>query len=205
MYLSIPALFVVGLLNAQTMATLCIVIGAKLWFDIDTGRWSQSYFATTLPSFNTLRLAFMFFVGSYIYLQRERFRWSSHIAIALVVALFATYGMKMLQLIYFIVVPYLTFYLGQATLHSSLLNFSRFGDFSYGLYLYGFLAQQIVVQIWLTQFGSLPRMSALLVFSLALAFALLTASWFLVEKRFAGSVPTGRKLKSVPVSNRAPS
>jgi peptidoglycan/LPS O-acetylase OafA/YrhL len=202
MYLSIPALFVVGLLNAQTVATLCIVIGAKLWFDLDTGRWSQSYFASTLPSFNTLRLAFMFFVGSYIYLQRERFRWSSHIAIALVIALFATYGMKIQQLVYLIVVPYLTFYLGQAKLHRNLLNFSRFGDFSYGLYLYGFLAQQIVVQLWITYFGGVPRMSALLVCSLVLAFAFAAASWFLVEKRFGGNTPTKRKLKSVPVTRQ---
>jgi peptidoglycan/LPS O-acetylase OafA/YrhL len=202
MYLSIPALFVVGLLNAQTVATLCIVIGAKLWFDLDTNRWSQSYFASTLPSFNTLRLAFMFFVGSYIYLQRDRFRWSSHVAIALTVALFLTYGTKIQQLIYLIVVPYLTFYLGQAKLHQTLLNFSRFGDFSYGLYLYGFLAQQIVVQLWLTFFGGLPRMSSLLVCSLALSLALAAASWFLVERRFGVASPIKRKLKSVPVAQR---
>jgi peptidoglycan/LPS O-acetylase OafA/YrhL len=44
MYFSIPALFVVGFLNAQTVATMCIVIGAKVWFDLDSGRWAQSYF-----------------------------------------------------------------------------------------------------------------------------------------------------------------
>jgi peptidoglycan/LPS O-acetylase OafA/YrhL len=202
MYLSIPALFVVGLLNAQTVATLCIVVGAKLWFDLDSGHWNQSFFASTLPSFNTLRLAFMFFVGSYIYLQRERFRWSSHIAIALVVALFLTYGMKIQQLVYLIVVPYLTFYLGQAKLHRKLLNFSRYGDFSYGLYLYGFLAQQIVVQLWLTHVGSLPRMLVLLPLSLALAFAFAAASWYFVERRFGGGAPIKRHLKSVPTATQ---
>ncbi len=202
MYLSIPALFVVGLLNAQTVATLGIVLGAKLWFDLDSGNWNLSYFASTLPSFNTLRLVFMFFVGSYIYLQRERFRWSSHIALALVIALFLTYGMKIQQLVYLIAVPYLTFYLGQAKLHHKLLNFSRFGDFSYGLYLYGFLAQQIVVQLWLTHVGSLPRMLVLLPLSLALAFTFAAASWFLVERRFGGGAPLKRHLKSVPSARR---
>jgi peptidoglycan/LPS O-acetylase OafA/YrhL len=114
MYFSIPALFVVGLLNAQTVATLCIVIGAKLWFDLDSGRWAQSYFLSTLPSHNTLRAAFMFFVGIYIYYKRDQFRWSSHIALALFVLLFVTYGMKTQQLVYLIAVPYVTFYLGQA-------------------------------------------------------------------------------------------
>jgi hypothetical protein len=126
---------------------------------------------STLPSYNTLRAAFMFSVGIYIYYKREQFRWSSHIALALFVLLFVTYGMKIQQLVYLIAVPYVTFYLGQAKLHPFLQNFSRYGDYSYGLYLYGFLAQQIVVQWWLTQNGTLPRMAALFALSVSLAYS----------------------------------
>jgi peptidoglycan/LPS O-acetylase OafA/YrhL len=57
--------------------------------------------------------------------------------------------------------------------------FNRFGDYSYGLYLYGYPSQQLVAH-WFPQFGPW-RMAAL---ALPLALCCAIASWHCVEKPF---------------------
>jgi peptidoglycan/LPS O-acetylase OafA/YrhL len=200
MYLSIPALFVLGLLNAQILATLCIVIAFKLWFDPAATEWSRLFFASALPSYQSLRLMFMFWVGAYVYLKRDQFRFSSHIALVLFVLLIATKGLKEQQLIYLIAVPYITFYLGQAALHPFLRNFSRFGDYSYGLYLYGFVVQQLIVYFYVLKMGRMPQASVLFVLSTTGAMACAFASWHLIEKHFLLGVGSRRGGRAASLS-----
>ncbi len=200
MYLSIPALFVLGLLNAQILATLCIVIAFKLWFDLGATEWSRLFFASSLPSYQSLRLMFMFWVGAYVYLKREQFRFSSHIALVLFVLLIATRGLKEQQLIYLIAVPYLTFYLGQVALHPFLRNFSRFGDYSYGLYLYGFVVQQLIIYFYALKWGRMPQASVLFMLSCAGALACAFASWHGVEKHFLHGAGKRRRSRAATLS-----
>ena len=74
---------------------------------------------------------------------------------------------------------YLIFYLGfHPTIHFH--NFARYGDFSYGMYLYGFVVQQLLVRYVAIAHQPLV-LSALAILS-ALLLAIL--SWHLVEKPF---------------------
>lgn len=74
---------------------------------------------------------------------------------------------------------YLVFWLA-FTKYLSLPHFARYGDFSYGIYLYAYPLQQIIV----AKFGS--RLSPPLLFLWALPCAVLAGvlSWHLLEKRF---------------------
>jgi len=64
-------------------------------------------------------------------------------------------------------------------------DFGRHGDFSYGLYIWGFLIQQILTHIW---GGSMPPMlNFALALPITLGFAAL--SWHLIEKRALGLKP----------------
>jgi peptidoglycan/LPS O-acetylase OafA/YrhL len=81
-------------------------------------------------------------------------------------------------------VPYTVIALGQAStpvLHRA----ARFGDFSYGLYLWGFLVQQVVVAVAPT----LP-FALNLVIVIAVTVALAVGSWHLIEKHALAAKPT---------------
>ncbi|MGV8884375.1 MAG: acyltransferase family protein [Microbacteriaceae bacterium] len=76
-----------------------------------------------------------------------------------------------------IAVPYLALALGRAST-PVLRRFGRFGDFSYGLYLWGYVTQQFVT----SAFGVMPLWATLAIVVPA-ASVLAIASWHLVEKR----------------------
>ncbi|WP_159011111.1 acyltransferase [Bradyrhizobium sp. S69] len=76
---------------------------------------------------------------------------------------------------YYLLLPYLVMMMAFAP---GLSWFNQLGDYSYGVYLYGWPVSQTVVQFW-------PDMSALenTAWSCAISLTLAIASWHLVEKR----------------------
>jgi peptidoglycan/LPS O-acetylase OafA/YrhL len=99
------------------------------------------------------------------------------------------------EIVSLIIVPYVTLSLGNAAA-PKLGFFDRFGDLSYGGYLYGFLVQQMVASLF-------PLASHWANFLMALIPSLVLGalSWHLVEKRFLKLKPSrkGAKAeKSVP-------
>jgi len=69
-------------------------------------------------------------------------------------------------------------------------GFSRFGDYSYGVYLWGFPCQQLCVS-WLDH----PRPSEIILTAFPLALGLAVASWHLVEQ-------PALRLKNFPIYER---
>jgi peptidoglycan/LPS O-acetylase OafA/YrhL len=91
------------------------------------------------------------------------------------------------ELALFILLPYCTLSLAMAA-HPLLSRAGRFGDFSYGLYLYGFLVQQVVNHF---THNSLSALQNALV-SLPIALALAALSWHYVEKPMLSLKPRPR-------------
>ena len=77
----------------------------------------------------------------------------------------------------FIAFPYAILYLAQ--LHSPLNRFGRYGDFSYGLFLYGFPVQQCIIAIS----GSGISMGLMILLSIALTFPFAVMSWKWIESK----------------------
>ena len=73
---------------------------------------------------------------------------------------------------------YFIFYLGYET-KLKLHNFGKYGDFSYGIYIYAFPIQQIMSNLFNN--GLTPFENFMLSFPPTLILAI--ASWYLVEKR----------------------
>ena len=92
------------------------------------------------------------------------------------------YNRPLLSLL--LVVPVATLVIGTASTRY-VRRAARFGDISYGLYLYAFPVQQTL--IWL--YKDRLSWSALLVLVLITTFGLAFASWHLVEKRALGLKP----------------
>jgi len=70
-----------------------------------------------------------------------------------------------------------------AYLESPFLHFGRYGDFSYGVYIYGFPIQQLVVYLMIKYSISLDWWICFLI-SFPITLILAAISWHLVEKRF---------------------
>ncbi|HSX02870.1 MAG TPA: acyltransferase [Candidatus Saccharimonadia bacterium] len=146
-----------------------------------------------LPFFNLdvgiiAHLTAYFVGGTLLYVFRQRVRLSAGLAWA-ALAVFAVSSAWPLAWLYlsYLTLPYLIIYLAfmQA---GRLANFGRYGDFSYGLYIYAFPVQQALV-------AGTPGISPLRLMALAfpITLALAICSWHLIEapalrlKRYFGT------------------
>ncbi|HYH94898.1 acyltransferase [Hyalangium sp.] len=131
------------------------------------------------PRLNLWPELYLYFGGGLtLYLLRERVRLSPWVALGCVVALVVTARLGVgFRYAVGSCGAYLVLYLG--FLPSRLAAFARYGDFSYGVYIYAFPVQQLVTALmggrvawWVNAAVSLPAVVALA-----------ALSWHLVEKK----------------------
>jgi peptidoglycan/LPS O-acetylase OafA/YrhL len=121
------------------------------------------------------QLILCFLCGIVFYTYRDVIRLNGRVfalACAVLVALFWSGTGEYLMTL---PIAYITIYLGLCNPHKPRFFFS--GDYSYGMYLYGFPLQQAAVAVWPAQTWWL---NILLV--LPVAFAVAHLSWWYVEK-----------------------
>jgi peptidoglycan/LPS O-acetylase OafA/YrhL len=111
------------------------------------------------------------------WLYRDRIRVSGPLALALFAVLCTTLQVAPVwfTLVAIATVPYLTLYLAARL---PFREFERRGDLSYGMYLYGFPVQQLLVTAGAAPLGPLP----LALLSVAATAPFAAASWVLVER-----------------------
>lgn len=140
-----------------------------------------SYFPLTNSNIiNEIPNLMRFFgAGMLLYLYRELIPLKSSYAFVsfLIVALSPLAGLFVEAFIIF--GSYLTIYLAYTT-KVRLYNFSKYGDVSYGLYIFAFPIQQIVTQLNGGSMNSFNNFFISSIFTIILAFI----SWHLVEKNF---------------------
>ena len=192
-YLMIAALGVMGLIRRPwvifglfvLMFATCMT--ADIVSTVPGGAWGgwagrlQSVFVKKMTWFMGPRLFTFFLAGSCFWAFRDRIPKSWIIALLSVAGLVAaTYGGRMPL---HAALPALGVYLVLWIAFSDsipLHRFGKYGDFSYGLYLYAFPVTQTVVCLTHARFA--PPVLAMIV--LPLTFLLAFASWHLVERPF---------------------
>ena len=122
--------------------------------------------------------ATQFMLGAWMYLARDRLPLDWRVALLLAALCYACRGTPAEYLILSLCLPYIVIWLAHRPL-PVIKDWGRYGDFSYGIYLYGFPMQQMLVH----SFGT--GIPIALLCGLAWAGALICAalSWHLVEKR----------------------
>ncbi len=144
------------------------------------------------------RLALFFYAGCALYLYRDRIRWSWKLAVPLALLTIVTAGHQSWFLGHVLTLPYLVIYVAHLRL-PLLAGAGKAGDFSYGLYIFSFPLQQLIMH-WNPH---LP-LASFMILSLALSLAAAVLSWHLIEspalalKRY---LPCG--LKPPPIAVRA--
>lgn len=125
------------------------------------------------------RLYIFFLIGMLLYLYKDKIVLNKYIALlALIASLLIIKGQNTSLIYYshYILLPYLVMY---AAFNFKFLNhFGKYGDFSYGIYIYAWPIQQVLI----LYFGKYlnPYTLALSAFFIVMIFAVL--SWNLVEK-----------------------
>ena len=124
-----------------------------------------------------IRFILFFWSGVLAFLYKDRIRYTGFGAILAAVSCIGLIVLRQYTLLYsllYILLPYLIFYL--AYLPGSLNRFGRWGDLSYGIYIYSFPIQQFI----LTRHPTMPGFGIMLVAAL-LVTPLAWMSWFWVE------------------------
>ncbi len=124
----------------------------------------------------TTRLGMFFFSGAALYQFRDRLPWNWKVALAMLALSLLSAKTELWLYFHVLTLPYLTIYLAHLNI-PPLSRFGRYGDFSYGIYIFSFPLQQLLVH-W---FGTQLTLPALVVLSLATSIALAALSWHLIE------------------------
>ena len=173
-YIAVGAFFYFGLLNVR-MATLMVFVGLGMHY--------CNFWGFNKLTGNLIFVAPSFFSGMMMYFVLKNHRPSGTLAIACLALVAASAYFRVLDYSFPLLGAYLIGYLGTSA-PFNLGNAARFGDLSYGTYLYGWPVEQLVRFYlgegvpWWGVFGiSLP---------VALTFGFV--SWHLVEKPAMNSI-----------------
>lgn len=172
MYLWVATLGVLGILARRWLANLVLPTLFALGFFV-----APAYLLSVpLPTY--LRLAAFFLAGAFCYINRDRVPASGWLFLA--AAALAWLCRRTLLYPYAFGIAEVCFVFWFAY-RLRWHGYNRFGDYSYGIYLWGFPMQQLVAH-WLPT--AAPLVNAAL--GLPLAFAMGVVSWHFVEKPAIG-------------------
>ncbi|MEH7374540.1 acyltransferase family protein [Neobacillus drentensis] len=119
-----------------------------------------------------------FSAGMFFYLFRKKINLNGWLACVSFIILVLTMKTGYFSYSFTIFGSYLIFYLAFET-RLKVHNFGKYGDFSYGIYIYAFPLQQLMIYLFDNKLT--PWENFLLSFPVTMLFAIV--SWYLVEKR----------------------
>lgn len=103
----------------------------------------MSYIGVIMEINEFVKLAMYFFIGSSIYLYRDKIKMSFPYFILAVIILLVGVSLNATKYVLIMTMPYIIMYLGTFKIKKDILK--KVGDFSYGMYIYAFPIQQLLV------------------------------------------------------------
>jgi peptidoglycan/LPS O-acetylase OafA/YrhL len=185
MYLVLLILHITKILSKRSIVLVLFVLGLFLEYYITiTNRFSTIILPILHLNFtDLLDFGLFFFTGTLIKLYRDKIPFN---IIFFMIAIIIWFGLGLvhvtspisIKIISYIALPYIVFYLG---FQKGFLNsFGRYGDFSYGFYIYAFPVQQLIVYY----LGKNSSIFVLIMLTIICVIPLSYCSWHVVEKKF---------------------
>jgi len=177
MYFGVLLLGLLGMLKRFEVLLIVACLLVLHFFLMDYYNLSKIVWLGIIPLSNAVKLGVFFFSGGLYYLFKDKIPMTVFgVLVAILAILFlgkTEYG----QLVYLLAFPY--FVLGLGYMKAPLLpKFGRYGDFSYGIYLFAFPIQQAIY----ASFGNILGFYELMLLSFLLTLFASVISWHVVEK-----------------------
>lgn len=179
MYVVVAVLALAGLLTRNRVALLVCVAGLGAILLAETA--SPGMVATYVPLLNDPQLrvlSFVFLLGSTFAAYRDKIVLDHRLGVFAIIAVAVTLRYGGFVVFGHIAVVYGILYLA-AALPGPLKRIGSVNDYSYGIYVYGFLVQQTLAYVGVHRWGYWPYV----VIALAISWGLAWLSWHGVEKR----------------------
>jgi peptidoglycan/LPS O-acetylase OafA/YrhL len=176
-YLGVMVLGMIGVFHRWRVSV--IVLSVTLWAvqlkQFLDPTFLKGWFLVGDP--NMVRLAFIFSIGMIFYLYRDKIIISN--TVAAVCAVVLVVGMRT-QLYYGVGSIAWAYLCMWAAIRLPFENVDRYGDFSYGLYIYAFPVEQLFALYGVNSWGLAPYV----LLCLGGAMVLAVGSWYAVERPF---------------------
>ncbi len=172
-YIATGALMIGSALYDRRLFTALFVAGTAILFATLRIDEAQMVFANLPP----VVIAYFFFCGAFLYHWRDRLSLTLPLLVAAGVAAYVLLYLRFTILVAPLVLTYFTVAIGMVWVPD--LPLIGRGDYSYGIYLYGFPISQALVAAW-PRFTGHPL--AFRFAALGITLALAVASWHLLEK-----------------------
>lgn len=194
MYLMVLALGMLRWLDLRVIAVLIALGLGGIWFDTASSDYSIG---------GALWLLGFFAVGMALYRLRARNIFRARWALLATLILALSVPLHAFILLFPLSGSYLVIYLAMEK-RLPLVKAARFGDLSYGLYIYGWPVEQVLVRLN----GGNMRADLLFVASLAVTLVIAFLSWRLIEApalrlKPANAAGAGAPLIAVPAPRRS--
>lgn len=174
-YTTLAATYLVGIFNRR-MILLATVVALNLAFVADNFLHIHTAVSDAIRADDGVKLVLMFLAGIVLFRFRDRVPWSAPLFAASIVLTLVLRLFPVLQGADAFPVAYITMYLGLCNPPRNKIVLS--GDYSYGVYIYGFPIQQVVASL-----GSpFQHWYINLLISVPVIVAIAVLSWHLVEK-----------------------
>jgi peptidoglycan/LPS O-acetylase OafA/YrhL len=137
-----------------------------------------NHFGLFFPK-NTTNLFAMFFIGSALYVFKDKIYLSSIYFFSIILIIFIFIQNKNLFfLMYCISIPYITIYLAYIP-KGIIRKFNNYGDYSYGIYIYAFPIQQSIIAL-----NPDTTVLTMIIKSFLLTLFFSYLSWHIIENNF---------------------
>ncbi len=170
LYILLAILYLLGILNKKSLFnTLFIIVIIFCWF-------YQIKIPYIGDNNTSLHVSFLFFIGAFIYLNKEDIIVSPVILFVALLYASTTIGTDKFGIAYIFVLS--TFFV-TVSFFNHFSKFDKFGDPSYGIYLYGWPIQNLMVYMF-------PKFNVyeIAIISIFICIVLGYLSWHYIEKRF---------------------
>lgn len=177
MYIVVALLGLAKLLNRNWLPFILVLLLVAHFHITQSSREDIYIFNMKLEPL--VKLGVAFFAGAVAYIWREKIPVSHRLFTLSMILMVGSAATPFARFAFVIFLPYVILYLGFVRLPFGISRFGKYGDFSYGFYIYAFPMQQLYMYL----VGDLYGFTGLVIGSAGVTFVLAVLSWYFVEKQ----------------------
>lgn len=177
MYVFVAVFGVLGILKRKWLIAALILAMLFLDMHILPRPEYQSLVIFYMKAADSLKCAIFFLLGSFFYLNNEKISLNPGFALLAMALYFISFRTQAASIVGYLALPYLILFF--AFSDYPFRKFGKYGDFSYGMYVYAFPVQQSVMWLGARHLSIWGFFALSYLFTLALS----AVSWHLIEKQ----------------------